>query len=198
MNKKFNKTIFNQIQSYYKFHNTIKQFFENGKIEFNSEFINKEINLYFIDKNWIQSWKGISNYENIVTLMKEHNYDFLDKSGFLNFDESFYTKFEEGDSRKNFLTIMVNKLDDFDNVIDESNFELFKIFQGKEPSSDWGKISCLFYENMIILLIRDYKNKSRIKIFYKGITEGDTELIQLMKKLMMELKNCLAFFSVKE
>ena len=180
--KKIGKKVYEQIKSYHKFHSLINEFFEKGKIDVKSEYINKEIKLFCISSRWINSWKKNFNYEEMTTSLKDYRYEFLKNYNMLDFNNDF-EKFNERDAIKRFYSKIFHKPKDFDCMVDESTYNLFKIFKEKSSSSDdAGKISCIFYENLFALLIRDYSKKSRIKIFLK-----DKEDVNKMNQYTIEL-----------
>ena len=196
--KDFGEKVFDQIKGYYRFHERIKDFFEKGYCN-NTHYINKEIKLHFINSYWIRDWKRISDYELITTSMMNYNYQFLKKYIHCNYKKNDFGNISEGKEEKTqFILKTIYTIEDFDCLVDESTFNLFKIFDeghrdffkimltgtlGFLSKFDYQKISqeisCIFYESMFILLIKNFNGKNRVKIFYKGIPNDNKELIQL-------------------
>ena len=63
---------FSQILSYYYFHKDIESYFNVG---FNKNGNGNIQMLYFIDEDWLISWKAFCNYENVIqNLYKGEDY----------------------------------------------------------------------------------------------------------------------------
>ena len=208
MMKDIGEKVFDQIQGYYRFHEIIKDFFEKGYCN-NTHYINKEIKLHFINSYWIRDWKRISKYELITTSMMNYKYEFLKDYDVCDYKKSDFGNFSEGmEEKAQFVSKTVYKIEDFDCLVDESTFNSFKIFNEKHKNIfktmltgtlkllskfDYYKmpkeISCIFYESMFILLIKNFNGINRVKILYKGIPNDNKELIQLNIDFPVIIKN---------
>ena len=171
------KRINDEIKSYYEFHEQINSYFTigyNGKAE-NSK---HKQTLYFIDNNWIKKWKDYSKYETIKNFIttKDNNFKYEGQN---------YNKIHNlgdlktGDAYNNFLATIVHKIEDFDCLVDENTYKLFKkykdfklktwkahIFKDKEIK----EIYCRFCENIFVLLTKDRK---RIILYSKLIVNNE-------------------------
>ena len=177
------KKIFEEVWSYYDFHQEIYKYFNEG-INFNPS--EQKIKLYFIDNNWIRSWKNYSRYEDVIKM--ERDYKFLEENGFLNYNEKHYLgDFKTGKSYSNFLYITVHKREDFDCIVDEKTYNLFKRYKKNTPIFDLifnrvkiKNIYCFFYEKFLVLIT---EKRTRIILYSKFIKEPNSELIQLSLNL---------------
>ena len=170
------KKIFTEIRSYFEFHNKIQKYFNEG---INYEPTNKEEKVYAIDSDWIKRWKKYSNYENIIEM--NQNYKFLEKNDFLKYDKNHGLEdFKNENSKSIFLSKPLLNIQDFDCLIDDVTYKLFKKYKGFLTNNSLFKkkyeIKCAFYEKMFIII---FTNDRRIKIFSKFIKELNDELIQL-------------------
>ena len=170
------KRINDEIKSYYEFHEQINSYFTigyNGKAENNKH----KQTLYFIDNNWIKKWKDYSKYETIKNfIMKDNNF----KHEGENYNKNHNLgDLKTGDAYNNFLATIVHKIEDFDCLVDENTYKLFKkykdfklktwkahIFKDKEIK----EIYCRFYENIFVLLTKDRK---RIILYSKLIVNNE-------------------------
>ena len=170
------KRINDEIKSYYEFHEQINSYFTigyNGKAENNKH----KQTLYFIDNNWIKKWKDYSKYETIKNLiMKDNNFKYEGENYNKNHNLG---DLKTGDAYNNFLATIVHKIEDFDCLVDENTYKLFKkykdfklktwkahIFKDKEIK----EIFCRFYENIFVLLTKDRK---RIILYTKLIVNNE-------------------------
>ena len=76
---------YEQILNYYEFHKKIESYFEVG---YNAEANSKSQYFYFIDSNWIKSWKRYINYQEVIKNL-EYGCEFLINNNFLNNDDNF-------------------------------------------------------------------------------------------------------------
>ena len=170
------KEKYNQILEYYNFHKKIESYFLEG---FNNNGSNQRIILYFIDSNWIKSWKLYTNYDEVVNNI-DKGYEYLIKEKILNKSGKYYpASLKSGNSRQLFLNKILYEIKDFDNIINQSTYELF--YQNYAEFMDsylfnMENIKGILYNKMMILLIPHQK---RIKVIYKGEMEGQNEIIQL-------------------
>ena len=170
------KRINDEIKSYYEFHEQINSYFTigyNGKAENNKH----KQTLYFIDNNWIKKWKDYSKYETIKNfIMKDNNFKYEGENYNKNHNLG---DLKTGDAYNNFLATIVHKIEDFDCLVDENTYKLFKkykdfklktwkahIFKDKEIK----EIFCRFYENIFVLLTKDRK---RIILYSKLIVNNE-------------------------
>ena len=170
------KRINDEIKSYYEFHEQINSYFTigyNGKAE-NSK---HKQTLYFIDNNWIKKWKDYSKYETIKNfIIKDNNFKYEGENYNKNHNLG---DLKTGDAYNNFLATIVHKIEDFDCLVDENTYKLFKkykdfklktwkahIFKDKEIK----EIYCRFYENIFVLLTKDRK---RIILYTKLIVNNE-------------------------
>ena len=166
--------IYKEIKEYYYFHKNIKKFFEEG---FNFKGTNKKEKLYFIDENWINNWKKLSNYKEVVKYLDNGSgkNDYLIKDeivkSFCLYDLSYISG---GKSDKNFLLKRLLIPKDFDCIINENIYYLFSNYISYFfPIKS---IKYIFYEKFLVLLFDEYKI---IKIFYQGYIGNKKEIIQL-------------------
>ena len=179
------KKIYDEIWAYYEFHNEINKYFDEG---FNLYPFDKEQEIYFVDYNWIKSWKKYTNYENVISM--EKNYDFLKESGFLEYNEKpNFRRIETGKSNNIFLSKTVYNIEDFDCLIDKNTYSYFKKYRDtnkdisvpilsdilKEIHKNLESINCFFFENMFALLI---PKENRIKLFFKYQAKSGFNLFQ--------------------
>ena len=170
------KRINDEIKSYYEFHEQINSYFTigyNGKAENNKH----KQTLYFIDNNWIKKWKDYSKYETIKNfIIKDNNFKYEGENYNKNHNLG---DLKTGDAYNNFLATIVHKIEDFDCLVDENTYKLFKkykdfklktwkahIFKDKEIK----EIYCRFYENIFVLLTKDRK---RIILYSKLIVNNE-------------------------
>ena len=170
------KRINDEIKSYYEFHEQINSYFTigyNGKAENNKH----KQTLYFIDNNWIKKWKDYSKYETIKNfIIKDNNFKYEGENYNKNHNLG---DLKTGDAYNNFLATIVHKIEDFDCLVDENTYKLFKkykdfklktwkahIFKDKEIK----EIFCRFYENIFVLLTKDRK---RIILYSKLIVNNE-------------------------
>ena len=171
------KRINDEVKSYYEFHEQINSYFTigyNGKAE-NSK---HKQTLYFIDNNWIKKWKDYSKYETIKNFIttKDNNFKYEGQNYNKNHNLG---DLKTGDAYNNFLATIVHKIEDFDCLVDENTYKLFKkykdfklktwkahIFKDKEIK----EIYCRFYENIFVLLTKDRK---RIILYTKLIVNNE-------------------------
>ena len=146
--KDLSKQIFKEIWTYYEFHHDINKYFVEG---INLEPNNYEQEVYFVDYNWIKSWKKYTNYENIITM--EKNYEFLKENGYLEYNEKIKLRnLESGNAKSHFLNISVYKIEDFDCLIDKATYDLFKRYDKKNSKMAIFAISNLDSFNYIFFL----------------------------------------------
>ena len=176
--KDLSKQIFKEIWTYYEFHHDINKYFVEG---INLEPNNYEQEVYFVDYNWIKSWKKYTNYENVITM--EKNYEFLKENGFLEYNEKTKLRnLESGNAKFHFLNISVYKIEDFDCLIDKATYDLFKRYDKKTLKmakildSNLESINIIFFEEIFAILI---EKQHRIKIIYQHQVESSLELVQL-------------------
>ena len=170
------KRINDEIKSYYEFHEQINSYFTigyNGKAENNKH----KQTLYFIDNNWIKKWKDYSKYETIKNfIIKDNNFKYEGENYNKNHNLG---DLKTGDAYNTFLATIVHKIEDFDCLVDENTYKLFKkykdfklktwkahIFKDKEIK----EIYCRFYENIFVLLTKDRK---RIILYTKLIVNNE-------------------------
>ena len=170
------KRINDEIKSYYEFHEQINSYFTigyNGKAENNKH----KQTLYFIDNNWIKKWKDYSKYETIKNfIIKDNNFKYEGENYNKNHNLG---DLKTGDAYNTFLATIVHKIEDFDCLVDENTYKLFKkykdfklktwkahIFKDKEIK----EIFCRFYENIFVLLTKDRK---RIILYSKLIVNNE-------------------------
>ena len=182
--KKMNANkIFNEIWSYHDLHQEIAKYFNEG---FNFGPNKEKEELFFIDVKWIKDWKKYSRYGDIIT--KERDYNVLEQIGYLNYSEYHNLgNFKTGDSFSNFLSNTVNKIEDFDCLVNKETFDSFKRYKTKKnildgfyQELDFQKIDCYFYEKMLVLITQ---NKNRIILYSKFFKNPHDELIQLSLNL---------------
>ena len=182
--KKFFNNIFNtktiaelkyeQILNYYEFHKKIESYYNEGyniEANFESQFF------YFIDSNWIKSWKRYINYQEVIKNL-EHGYDFLINNNILNNDDDFNFNFpyvNNGRIEDIFLNKLLYKIEDFDCLINNELYSSF-IDYYKTKFDNSSAIEGIFYDKMLVLII---SKQRRIKIIYKGQLENNFETIQL-------------------
>ena len=168
---------YKEIFEYYKFHKNIESYFLEG---YNINYNGNNEYFYFIDSNWIKDWKLHVNYDNAIQYI-EKDYNFLMKNNNLKIKiNNDYTpsNINSGNSKQEFLNKKLYNIEDFDNMINQSTYDLFrnyKSYLNYYISTDQ-YIEGVLYDKMLILLIKEQK---KIKIFYKGEMENKKELIQL-------------------
>ena len=161
---------YEQILNYYKFHQKIESYFKEG---YNAEANFESQYFYFIDSNWIKSWKRYVNYQEVIKNL-EYGYEII--NNILNNDDDFNFDYaNNGRIEDIFLNKLLYKIEDFDCLID---FDLYSSFldnyQTKFENSS--AIEGIFYDKMLVLIINKQR---RIKIIYKGQLENNFETIQL-------------------
>ena len=114
--------IYKEILAYYEFHYEISKYFNEG---INLEPNDYEQTIYFVNSDWIKSWKKYTNYENVILIGKD--YKSLKESGILKINkEHEFKNIESGNSPKQFLSKLVYEIEDFDCLIDKKTYDLFK------------------------------------------------------------------------
>ena len=168
---KSKEDIYEEIKEYYFFHKNIKKFFEEG---FNFKGTKKKEKLYFIDKDWIDNWKELSNYNKVVKYLdkgSDYNDCLIKVETYYNNDLS---SFSSGKSDKNFLLKRLLTPEDFDCLINENFYYFFpKHYSYFYPVKS---IKYIFYDKFLVLLFDELKI---IKIFYQGYIGSKKEIIQL-------------------
>jgi hypothetical protein len=176
------KKIYDEIWAYFNFQSEINKYFNEGV---NLQKNNGEQEIYFVDYNWIKSWKKYTNYENVIGMGRD-NYDFLKENGFLEYKEKpKFRNIWSGKSFKMFLRKTVYNKEDFDCLIDKKTFSYFKTYRDLyvpiigdaliEIHNNLEHINCIFYDNMLVLLI-PFQN--RIKLIFKHEFQSNLELFQ--------------------
>ena len=167
---------YSQILSYYKFHKEIESYFKEG---FNKNGKGNSRDLFFIDEEWLLSWKAFCNYENVIQNLDKGK-DFLINESILNNNvECIPSNIKKGKSKQFFLTITMYCIEDFNCIIDKKTYELFKKYFSNSFKNFFSEnipIEGIFYDKILVLLFEEEK---KIKIFYKGQLENNIELIQL-------------------
>ena len=171
-NKSIAKSKYEQIIKYYEFHKNIESYFNEGyNIEANSE---KKF-FYFIDSNWVKSWKSFINYKEVISNI-DYGYEYMISDNILNNDYDFnFAYANNGRVEDIFLNKLLYKLEDFDCLIDADLFILFYDFYPTK-FKNCSAIEGIFYDKMLVLIINKQR---RIKIIYKGQLENNFETIQL-------------------
>ena len=168
--------IYKEIWAYYEFHSEISKYFNEG---INLEPSNSEQTIYFVDSDWIKSWKNYTNYENVILFGKDNKS--LKESGLLQINKKHELKnIESGNAYNIFVMKNVYKIEDFDCLIDKTTYDLFKRYNNHYFITNifisyLDSIKCIFFEEMFALLIEKYK---RIKIIYKHQIHFEYELFQ--------------------
>ena len=176
------KKIYDEVWAYFNFQNEINKYFNEGV---NLQKNNGEQEIYFVDYNWIKSWKKYTNYENVIGMGKD-NYDFLKENGFLEYKEKPNFKYiGSGTSYKRFLSKTVYNKEDFDCIIDKKTYSYFKTYRdlyvpiiGEVFANihiNLEHINCIFFDNMLALLI---PIDNRIKLIFKHEFHSSFELFQ--------------------
>ena len=197
-----------QITNYYIFHKQIECIFNSGAnpifqkksfFDFLSLDKNNAQNLYVVDKNWINCWKKYSGYNLTYSyLEKDQNLDFTSEENCKNEikeicnnmilmnqiteSEEYKPPSMDNESYGNrFIHKLILNLEDFDCLVDEKTFNLFK-----KLSSDYSFFSFadnktinlkgILLEKMIILLI---KNEKKMKFIFYGGKSYNMNLLQL-------------------
>jgi hypothetical protein len=172
-NHKILEEKYQQIMSYYSFHKEIESYFNEG-FNKNGKGIIQE--LYFIDEEWLLSWKAYSNYENVIQNLDKGK-EYLINNDILNDnDESFPSDIKKGKSKEFFLTGIIYCIEDFNYIINEKTFKLFKKCFNKSFFTTFHPIEGIFYDKILVLL---FEKEKKMKFFYKGELEDNIELIQL-------------------
>ena len=176
-NNKIADEKYSQIISYYSFHKEIESYFNEG---FNKKGNGIIQDLYFIDEEWLLSWKAFCNYENVIQNLDKGK-DYLINSKILNNNDEYIPhSIKSGKKSKEFfLSRFIYCIEDFNCIINEGTYKLFrnyfdnflvKYLNGIIP------IQGILYDKILVLLFEEEKI---IKIFYKGELENNIELIQL-------------------
>ena len=167
--------IYLQIKEYYEFHKNIENYFNSG---FNNDAPGIIETFYFIDSNWITSWKIYTNYDIVVkNLENGSKFENLTDSGVLkNNFEYRPPSLISGKSKEDFLNKSLYNEKDFDCLINKSTYDVFGCFSSFWKFFSLDAINGVLYDKMLVLLIRD---QNRIKIIYKGEMEGINQVIQL-------------------
>ena len=176
---------YSQILSYYYFHKDIESYFKEG---FNKNGNGNIKKLYFIDEEWLISWKAFCNYENVIQNLDKGK-DYLINNQILNnYDECLPSYIQKGNSKDFFLTKTMYDIEDFNCIIDTKTYKLFKKYFNSifntflkkiMPDNKANTIQGIFYDKILVLLIEEEKE---MKIFYQGELENNRELIQLNLK----------------
>ena len=187
------KKIYDEIWAYFNFQSEINKYFNEG-VNFQKN--NGEQEIYFVDYNWIKSWKKYTNYENVIGMGRD-NYDFLKENGFLEYKEKpKFRNIWSGKSFKMFLRKTVYNKEDFDCLIDKKTFSYFKTYRDLyvpiigdaliEIHNNLEHINCIFYDNMLVLLI-PFQN--RIKLIFKHEFQSNLELFQFNLLFPQKINN---------
>ena len=173
------KDIFNQVWAYHDFHSEINKYFNEG-INFSPH--KKEEIVYKINANWIENWKNYSSYDLLLTYGK--NFKELKKLN-IKVDKANNLQNFSKQSSTNFFDKILYSIKDFDCLIDETTYLLFKKYQKKNFFSFLNfelnpkklkEMRCIFHEKMFILIS---KADCRVKLFSRYIQKPHNELIQL-------------------
>ena len=179
----YQKSIVNQILTYYDFHETIKEYFNKG---INKKPSKEEIKVYKIEANWIKDWKKYAKYEYVIST-KERDNNILKKMYGLNYDKNHQLNNFQRESSSNFFTKIFYSIEDFDYLIDETTYSLLKMYKKNKIKSFFARLfggkkektkemQCIFLKEMFIIIS---KADNRVKLFSKHIFETNDELIQL-------------------
>ena len=181
LGKDFSKKIYEAIWAYHEFHTEINKYFVEG---INLKPNNYEQEIYFVDYNWIKSWKKYTNYENVIGMGRD-NYDFLKENGFLEYNEKpKFRNIESGSAYKIFKAKTVFKIEDFDCLIDKATYDYFREYNNHYFSpfkfldyldNNLDSINCIFYNDMFVLLI---ENENRMKVIYQKEVNLKARLFQ--------------------
>ena len=168
---------YDEIDEYYKFHKCIESYF---KQRFNKNMKGKIETFYFIDLKWIEKWKIHTNYKNIINYIEE-GYDFnwlIDNNKIKNEVGQKPSSVDSGDSYEQFLKKDIYDIEDFECIVNQSTYDLFKSYNYffEKFITTNKKIEGILFDKMLILLI---KEENKIKIIYKGETENGYDTIQL-------------------
>ena len=188
-----------QIKSYYIFQTKLKSILIKGKNPFyDSKILDNNIEkIYIINKDWIENWKSISGYniafdsfknitvENKEKLIKRLDIicDSLKKNNVIKYKTQPF-----GDNIspfKSFIQKSNVEPEDFDNLVDENTYKLFKKI-GKNSyffSTKTYYIEGIITDEIIILFIEKFFS---IKIFYLEKIENNEnkELIQFVANFL--------------
>ena len=184
----------NQILYYYLFHKKLELFFTrqyNPFINNNNESIKLE-NYYIISKDLIKKWEIYCNYYlyqayldkmNLYNIsLEEYIYNVRTAIEKLNKEltnNDIYDKFKSGANvDTNWCSRNILKKEDFDNIIDETAYQYFKIILPKNLISN---IKGIITNDKLIIL---YENIFQMKFLYHGKAynqgiENNNSLIQL-------------------
>ena len=201
MNVAKNKT--NQIAKFYLFHKKINSIFNRGinllfkfpqKNFFNFLIptdVNKIENFYIININWINSWKKYSQYNeakknldllNVDALIEEQFKeeikkicnDMISAKEIKNSEEFKPIEIDNQSYGNIFLHKLIYNLEDFESLVDEDTYKLFK---NLSPNLNSIMIKGMILDKMIILLI---EKERKIKfLFHIGKNINSSKLIQL-------------------
>ena len=168
---------YDEIDEYYKFHKCIESYFIQG---LNENMKRNEETFYFIDLKWIKKWKNHTNYKNIINYI-EKGYDFnwlIDNKKIKIELSQEPSSVDSGDSYENFLKKDIYDIEDFECIVNQSTYDLFKSYNSffEKFTTKNKNIEGILYDKMLILLI---KEQNKIKIIYKGDTENGYNTIQL-------------------
>ena len=177
-----------QIEHYYIFHKKISNIFNFGnnpfykpnKRGFFSPDINYKKSFYIINKNWIKIWKKYSQYDKAVSYFEKKEYeneeDFkkhvkeicnnMVLMGEINNNEESKPPIMDNESFGNlFIHKLILEKEDFDYLVDEKTYDLFKKISGQNASKTIS-INGFILDKIIALLI---KSERKIKfIFFRG------------------------------
>ena len=168
----------NQILYYYLFHKKLELFFTgqyNPFINNNNDSIKLE-NYYIISKDLIKKWKIYCNYYiyqacldkiNLYNIsLEEYIYKVRTAIEKLNKEltkNDIYDKFKSGSNADtNWCSRNILKKEDFDNIIDETAYQYFKIILHKNLISN---IKGMITNDKLIIL---YENIFQMKFLYHG------------------------------
>ena len=117
--------IYQQILEYYNFQKKIETFFSEG---FNSNSSGKKEEFYFINSNWIINWKTYINYNEVIKYI-DKNIDYLINKKIIKKNYNFYPgPVTSNNELKIFLGITLLKQRDFERVVNQKAYDLFKKF----------------------------------------------------------------------
>jgi ubiquitin C-terminal hydrolase len=189
-----------QIINYYIFHKKIDNIIKTGENPLNAQ--RNEITIYILNLQWIKKWKLYTNYEKVqkeldkindndenslITKLNERC-DELIKEGIINNSEIYQPGNAEECNHLDFgnkvLDLKFFKDEVLEALVDETTFISFfgymeQIFNFKNIVYITGII-----KNKIFILMM--KQNKKMKLFYKGVIENETKLIQLTAKFPNE------------
>ena len=189
-----------QIINYYIFHKKIDNIIKTGENPLNAQ--RNEITIYILNLQWIKKWKLYTNYEKVQKELDKIKYndenllitklnercDELIKEGIINNSEIYQPGNAEECNHLDFgnkvLDLKFFKDEVLEALVDETTFISFfgymeQIFNFKNIVYITGII-----KNKIFILMM--KQNKKMKLFYKGVIENETKLIQLTAKFPNE------------